>query len=107
MKKVIIKKRTGIHVNESIEGFPLERKLADMMENNEPIGDEVPLIFTEKKDGVRADCDIRTDRWDIALSGMNEIQERNKAKRMEGADNDEKIDSDGGQDGLSNEGETP
>ena len=30
-----------------------------------------PIIYTEKKDGVLPQYDVRTDKWDIAQSAMN------------------------------------
>ena len=42
-----------------------------LIENNEPITDGAPIIYTEKKDGVLPQYDIRTDEWDIAQSAMD------------------------------------
>ena len=42
-------------------------------QNNEPIGDSAPLIYTPRKDGVIAAYDIRTDKWDIALNAMEKV----------------------------------
>ena len=47
----------------------------------EPITDGAPIIFTEKKDGVRPEYNIRTDRWDIALDAMNKIDMARKAHK--------------------------
>ena len=44
-----------------------------MTENNEPIGETAPLIYTPRKDGVIAAYDIRTDKWDIALDAMSKV----------------------------------
>ena len=45
------------------------------MDENEPLKDGAPLIYTPKQEGVRADCDIRTDKWDIAMKAMNRVNE--------------------------------
>ena len=37
---------------ELFEGESIEKKVAKLIENNEPITDGAPIIFTEKKDGV-------------------------------------------------------
>ena len=37
---------------ESFEGESIEEKVAKLIENNEPITDGAPIIYTEKKDGV-------------------------------------------------------
>ena len=56
---------------ESFEGESIEKKVSKLIENSEPITDGAPIIFTEKKDGVLPQYDIRTDKWDIALSAMD------------------------------------
>lgn len=56
---------------ESFEGQSIEKKVSKLIENNEPITDGAPIIFTEKKDGVLPQYDIRTDKWDIAQSAMD------------------------------------
>ena len=56
---------------ESFEGESIEKKISKLIENNEPITDGAPIIYTEKKDGVLPQYDIRTDKWDIAQSAMD------------------------------------
>lgn len=56
---------------ETYEGESIEIKVSKLIENNEPITDGAPIIFTEKKDGVLPQYDIRTDKWDIAQSAMD------------------------------------
>ena len=58
---------------ECFEGEQIEEKERRIVNNNEPITDGAPIIFTEKKDGVRPEYNVRTDRWDIALDAMNKI----------------------------------
>lgn len=75
-------KRTSINFKptcktELYEGESIENKCARLVENKEPIKDGAPIIFTEKKDGVLPQFDIRTDRWDIAIMAMDAA---NKAK---------------------------
>ena len=36
---------------ESFEGESIEKKVSKLIENNEPITDGAPIIFTEKKTG--------------------------------------------------------
>lgn len=55
----------------SFEGESIEKKVSKLIENNEPITDGAPIIYTEKKDGVLPQYDIRTDKWDIAQSAMD------------------------------------
>ena len=73
-KKTIIPGYTGrMKSVECFEGEQIEEKVRRIVNNNEPIADGAPIIFTEKKDGVRPEYDVRTDRWDIALDAMNKI----------------------------------
>jgi len=57
------------------EGETLIKKIQRIMDENEPLKDGAPLIYTPKQDGVRADCNIRTDKWDIAMKAMNRVNE--------------------------------
>ena len=74
---------------EIFEGETIETKVVRVTENNEPITDGAPIIYTEKKDGVLPEYDVRTDRWDIAVNAMDKV---NKAKiaKNENLNNDEK-----------------
>lgn len=61
------------------ESFPderLERKIARMRANREGITDvTVNLMYTERKDGVRAETDIRTNKWGAAAIGGDVMAE--------------------------------
>lgn len=72
MKKVGINYRSELGTP-LVEGERLELKIDRMTQNNEPIGDSAPLIYTPRKDGVIAAYDIRTDKWDIALDAMEKV----------------------------------
>lgn len=72
MKKVGINYRSKLGTV-LVEGERLELKIDRMTQNNEPIGDSAPLIYTPRKDGVIAAYDIRTDKWDIALDAMEKV----------------------------------
>lgn len=66
MESKRIKKSLKIRRNTSYEGEPLEIKLAKIVETKEPIPMDSPIIFTERKAGVEAQYDIRTDKWEYA-----------------------------------------
>jgi hypothetical protein len=66
---------------EVVEGEPIEWKIERAMSNNEPITDGAPEIFTERKDGVNAAYNIRTDRWEIATDAMDKVSGSIQAKR--------------------------
>lgn len=82
MYKAVTLSRTGFNINTSTEGETIEEKVFRMVNNKEPIKDGAPLIYTEKKDGVLAGYNIKTDRWEVALDGIDAI-ERSKTARRE------------------------
>ena len=81
MKKIGINYRSKLGTT-LVEGERLELKIDRMTQNNEPIGDSAPLIYTPRKDGVIAAYDIRTDKWDIALEAMEKVN-RTRSKISE------------------------
>lgn len=72
---------TSLRVNNSFEGETIEKKLRRIENNKEPITDGAPIMYTERKDGVRAETNIRSDRWDIAIDAMDHVSQSHKAKR--------------------------
>lgn len=62
------------------EGETIETKVKRIVENNEPITDGAPIIYTNREDGVLPAYDIRTDRWDVAQSAMDAVNQANLAK---------------------------
>ena len=45
---------------ETFEGETIETKVNRIVNNGEPIKDGAPIIYTERKDGVLPEYDIRT-----------------------------------------------
>lgn len=74
-------KPTTLRVNKTYEGETMEEKVRRLMNNKEPIKDGAPVIYTERKQGILPEHDIRTDRWDIAIDGMSHVERSNTAKR--------------------------
>ncbi len=62
-------------------GETIEMKVQRIVKNGEPISDSSPRIFTERKEGVQAQYDIRTDRWEVAVDAMDAVAGSLKAKR--------------------------
>lgn len=89
MKKGIIKKG-HLSIDNSREGETLEEKLERILANGEPIGDDAPIIHTERNKGVEPQYNIRSDRWEIALDGIDRIQKSYQARREEKAKIDKK-----------------
>ncbi|UCS96044.1 MAG: hypothetical protein [Microviridae sp.] len=83
MKTRIVKNRNQFVGVETYEGETIEMKVARVVNNNEPITDGAPIIYTEKKDGVMPDYNVRTDRWDIAIEAMDKVNKAEIAKSLE------------------------
>ena len=52
---------------------------------DKPIKDRAPAVYTERKEGVRADTNIRTDRFELAVEATDKIT-KHKIARREGID---------------------
>ena len=61
-------------------GESIENKVRRITENNEPITDGAPIIYSKREDGVLPAYNIRTDRWDIAQEAMDAVNQANLAK---------------------------
>ena len=55
------------------EGENILTKVRRILDENEPLTDGAPLIYTPKEDGVKPEFDIRTDRWQIAINAMDRV----------------------------------
>lgn len=62
------------------KGESIENKVRRITENNEPITDGAPIIYTNREDGVLPAYNIRTDRWDVAQAAMDAVNQANLAK---------------------------
>lgn len=80
MYKIPKRKKIPMYTVEEYEGETIEKKVRRVVENNEPIGDGAEVCYTEKKDGVRPEFDVRTDKWDIALNAMDAVNKSKIAK---------------------------
>lgn len=89
MRRVFIKQTGKLKVNNSYEGIPLEYQLEKITTERAPIEATSPIVFTERKDGVAPEYDIRTDRWEIAQEAMDKVSKSSIAKRMKGGDKKE------------------
>ncbi len=80
---MIIFSKTNFDINESIEGQSIEEKMRQNVMSGQPIENAAPMIYTDKKDGVLPQYDIRTDRWDIALNATDKVARAQIAKTQE------------------------
>lgn len=83
MIKLNIDRFTGFNVNNGVEGETIEQKMERVIENNEPITDSAPIIYTERADGILPQYDVRTDRFEIAIDAMDKVSKTHVAKRIE------------------------
>jgi hypothetical protein len=60
-----------IEITES--GETLIKKIQRILDENEPLTDGAPMIYTPKQAGVRDDCNIRTDKWVLAMDAMDRV----------------------------------
>lgn len=89
MKKPVIN-QSRLDVNQSVEGERIETKIERIVNNNEPIKDGAPLIYVDRREGVKPSHDIRTDRWEIAVEATDKVAKSYKARREERAKTAEK-----------------
>ena len=61
----------------------IEEKVNKILTQNEPIADGAQLNYTERKDGVKPEYDIRTDRFEHAIDAMERVTKTHLAKREE------------------------
>lgn len=80
-KKDFTMGKSCLKVNDKREGESIEQKMRRIVDNKEPIKDGAPIIHTERKEGVRPEFNIRTDRFEIAVEGTTKIEKSYKARR--------------------------
>lgn len=98
--------KTSISRSQQYEGESLEQKIERIINNKEPITDGAPQIYTERKDGIQAAYNIRTDRFEIAVEAMDKVTKTFQAKREERHKPKDDI-GDKAKEGMIKEGETP
>ena len=88
-------KRSQLKSVETFEGESIEEKVERVTLNNEPISDGAPLIYKERKEGISAGANIKTDRFEIAIEAMDKVSKSKVAKResveIENSSEDESI----------------
>lgn len=70
-------------------GETLIKKCQRILDEGEPLTDGAPMIYTPKQAGVKPECNVRTDKWDIAMKAMDRVNnykltEYLKEERAEG-----------------------
>lgn len=80
--------RSNLVVNMSTPGETIENKIDRIVNGDGELkqGDGAPLLYTERKEGIRASTNIRTDRFEIAIEATERIAKSYKARREEKGD---------------------
>ena len=77
MKKAVNRKGWIKNPNLAYQAEPREVKLRKIIsgESNNMEDGVFPTIYTEKKDGVQPEFDIRTDRFEVAIDAIDKINQ--------------------------------
>lgn len=77
MKKAVNRKGWIKDPNLAYQAEPREVKLRKIIngESNNMEDGVFPTIYTEKKDGVQPEFDIRTDRFEVAIDAIDKINQ--------------------------------
>lgn len=67
------------------EGISIEQQLRDLVNNETSVGitETSPTIYTERKDGVMPEYNIRADKWDIAMEAMSKVSGHWRTERAD------------------------
>jgi len=71
--------KTLIKCDRTLEGETIEKKVKRLVANKEPIKDGSPIIYTDKKDGVQPQYNVRTDRFELAAEAMDKVHRSKEA----------------------------
>lgn len=82
MKKSVRMHRSKLQSVECSEGITIETMVEKILNNQNNDETEKKQMYTERRDGVLAGTDIRSDRWDIAIDAMDKSSKSQTAKRQ-------------------------
>lgn len=81
MTQLKIKRKSLFNINNSEIGETLETKLQRIITNREPISDSSPTIYTDRRDGVIPQFNIRTDTFELAIEAHDTLSRQALAQR--------------------------
>lgn len=67
---------------ETYQAKSIEREIEDIITQKKPIEASAQLMYTEKKDGVIEDFDIRTDKWEAMQRAATYVNEQKREYRQ-------------------------
>lgn len=74
----------NIESNDSVEGDPIEIAIEKMIKNTGNVNKDektAPLLYQERKEGIKKAYDIRTDKWEVAVEAGQKIAESYDLRR--------------------------
>lgn len=80
MKTATIRDKNNMKPVEVYTAESIETKVRRIMDENEPITDGAPIIYTPFEEGVKPEYNIRTDRWEVAIAAMDKISSYEASK---------------------------
>jgi len=75
--------KSGLKSVKLTEGMTMETRVKLFMNNQTDIERTSGLIYTERKEGVMAGLDIRTDRFEVAVDAMDKSSKSQFVKRQD------------------------
>lgn len=83
MRKITIKPTRLLKRNESYEALSIEQQVRMVMNGEQIEMKGKQMIYTERKDGVLPETNIRTDRFQEAQNALDYVERSRIAKRTE------------------------
>lgn len=81
MKKITVKSNRKIKINDSYEADSMETKLRKVMTGEQIEMQGKGLVYTDRKDGVLPETNIRTDRFQEAQNALDYVTGEKIARR--------------------------
>lgn len=91
MKKSISRTSGQLTGNPSYEGETLEQMINKLYEQKAVVEGTAPLLYGSRKDGVKAESNIRTDRWAVVQDVAQKAIKSDIAKRADKYKEDEHL----------------
>lgn len=79
-------KSSGLKGVQSYQAKSIEREVEEIITQKKPIEATAQMIYTEKKDGVIEDFDIRTDKWEAMQRAATYVNEQKREYRKADAE---------------------
>lgn len=80
-------------------GETLIKKCQRILDEGEPLTDGAPIIYTPKQAGVKPECNVRTDKWNIAMEAMDRVNSYKLTEYLKEGTTEAPNNSDGQKDG--------